>query len=227
MGLWHRLKDWTRDSGAEAPEPWRAIQAVSAQGTDGDDRISNGIEDLLTYLGGDAGMDILDLGAASPHTLTFLGGLGHHIHCVSLLEGVDKGFHAGSKEAGPITHEAAFMAIQKHLRFEEGSIHAVLAWDVLQHLDSVTMQLVIDCLARVLRSDGIMFCLFNAAKQGSEVPVFRCSVTSKTTVTLRSVEKRTLQHEFHARALEELFPQYRAVHFYLKRDHLVELLVFR
>ncbi len=195
-------------------------------GLAGPRRESHGIQGFLEHLRDSTGLHILDLGLVSEDTAWHLGRLGHHIHYVSLLHCFDALSEANGELHGGMQPQAANRFIRSHLDYPRNSFHAVLAWDVLQHLDEVTMRLTIAYLSRIMRPNSIMFCLFHADDSEAANPVLNCSVSSESTVVLREVGRRKPKWRTSMRKLESLFPQFRAVHFYLKRDALFEVLVF-
>ena len=187
---------------------------------------SSGIEGFLRHLRRPAGLHILDLGSISQGTARVLGERGHHIHCLSLLHGFDAVRESSMGEDGNVTPHAANRFVRTHLDFPKNSVHAVLAWDVLQHLDELTMRATIAFLSKLIRPNGIMFCLFHVDTTHETIPVLNCSMKSESTLQLSEVERRTPFRRYSVRNLEALFPQYRALHFCLKRDAILEVLVF-
>ena len=191
-----------------------------------EDRVSHGIKGFIDCLGPPRGLDILDLGSISHGTANFLGQSGHHIHYVSMLHGFDAVRKQSLGEDGNITPSAANRFIRASLGFGKGRFHGVLAWDVLQHLDDITMRAAIAYLSKILLPNAAMFCIFHADTKGEPIPVLSCSVKSHSTLRLREVGRRTPFQALSARGLETLFPQYRTVNLYLKRDAVLEVLVY-
>ena len=187
---------------------------------------SSGIQAFLGHLEGTSGLHILDLGAVSQDTASHLGRLGHHIHFVSLLHAFDTVHEAGLDSEGRMRSQAANRFVRSYLDYPKNSFDGVLAWDVLQHLDEVTMRTTIAYLSQIMRPDSIMLSLFHADYAGGTHPVLNCSVISDETLVLREVGRRVSKWRTSVRDLELLFAEFRAVHFYLKRDALFEVLVF-
>ena len=188
-------------------------------------RESHGIRSFFDHLSRFSGLQILDLGMLSQSTAWYVGGLGHRINFVSLLHSFDAARTENSTEGGELSSELASQILQMELDFPPNSFHAVLAWDVLQHLDRTAMRSAIAQLSKIVRPNGVMFCLFHGEAKKGPIPLYNCSVDSASTFSIREVERRQVAQEFSARKLETLFPQFRAVHFYLKRDALLEVLV--
>ena len=228
MALWRQSNGSDRELGPAAAKDFsdRLADPARLGRASGSDRPSSGIQGFLRHLNNSSGLHILDLGSLSEETAWLLGGLGHHIHCVSLLRGFDNARRANSREDGTLGAQAANRLIRSHLDYPRNSIHAVLAWDVLQHLDEITRRATIGYLSKIMRPNGIMFCLFHGDESKSAIPVYSCSVTSESTLALSEVGRRKRFQSLSTRKLESLFPQFRAIHFYLKRDALLEVLVF-
>lgn len=189
-------------------------------------RESNGIEGFLDHLHDAPGLHILDLGDVSQGTASYLGKLGHHVHYASLLHCLDAARDTNADQDGELPPQVANRFVRSHLDYPRNSFHAVLAWDVLQHLDEVTLRVTIAYLSQIMRPHSIMFCLFHRDEEAVANPVLYCSVKSGNSLVLREVGRRKAKWRTNMRKLESLFPQFRAVHFYLKRDSLFEVLVF-
>ena len=188
-------------------------------------RNSHGIQSFFEHLPDVAGQHILDLGTLEASTPNCLSQLGHHVHYASLLHCFDSVRSRASNADGGFGPEAAVSFVKSYLDFPPRSFQAVLAWDVLQHLDEPVMQHTITHLSTIIRPKGPMLCLFHEQSRDRSIPVCKCAVCSQTTISMREVSRRPMQREFNTRTLELLFPHCRAVHFYLKRDALLEVLV--
>ncbi len=188
-------------------------------------RESHGLRCLFDHLEGVEDLKVLDLGMLSEGTAWFVGGQGHRINFVSLLHTFDRAKAELADENGQVSVEAARRIVRMNLDFAPNSFHAVLAWDVLQHLDQGAMRVTIAHCAKILRPSGMIFCLFHGESSVEPIPALNCSIHSESTFSLREVGRRRPSQEFSTRKLETLFPQARAVHFYLKRDAILEVLV--
>lgn len=188
-------------------------------------RKSHGIESLFEHLPDIKGQHILDLGTLAASTPNFLSKLGHHVHYVSLLHSLDAVRSRASRPDGGIDSQTAVRFVKSYLDYPPNSFQAVLAWDVLQHLDVPVMQQTIAHLSTIIRPMGPMLCLFHERSPDRLIPVCKCAVCSETTISVRETSRRPMQQEFNPRTLELMFPHSRAVHFYLKRNALLEVLV--
>lgn len=191
----------------------------------GASRESQGIRSLFEHLAGYSGLRILDLGMLSQGTARYLGGLGHRINFASLIHRFDV-VRERNRDAGlDLNSELASRIVRIELDFPPNSFHAVLAWDVLQHLERTAMRSAIAHLSKVVRPNGVMFCLFQGDAKNERIPHYDCGVDSMSSFSIREAGRRRAYQQFSARELETLFPQFRAIHFYLKRDALLEVLV--
>lgn len=188
-------------------------------------RKSHGIQSFFEHIPDLKGQHILDLGTLVASTPNFLSKLGHHVHYVSLLQSWDAVRSKVSRQGGEIDAETAGRFVKSYLDYPPNSFQAVLAWDVLQHLDVPVMQQTIAHLAKIIRPLGPMLCLFHERSRDRSIPLCKCAVCSETTISVRELSRRPTQREFNARTLEQLFPHSRAVHFYLKRNAVLEVLV--
>ena len=188
-------------------------------------RRSPGIQCFFDRLADSAGLNILDLGMLSASTPTLVCSLGHNIYNASLLHSFDAVRDAEADPEDGMERQAASNFVRTHLDFRPDTFHGVLAWDVLQHLDEPAMLSTIAHLAKIMRPDGMMLCLFHRRSTEPTIPVLDCDVDSTSTFCVREAGHRESTREFSVRELESLFPQFQAIHFYLMQDSLHEVLV--
>lgn len=223
MSLWSRRK--ANRSAADA-----LSVASSATPADRDEsspgwRSSHGVEFFFQHLRDARNLNILDLGMLSQETTEQLGELGHHLHFASLVAGYDEARPTLASQDGEVSRRAADRFVRQYLDFAPRSFHAVLAWDVLQQLDRSAMQSTIAHLGRIVLPNAVMFCIFQEPDEDGTISILDGAVSSHTTLKLREVGRRRPRQVFTPRELEFEFPQFRSVHFFLKRDSLLEVLV--
>ncbi len=188
-------------------------------------RRSHGIEFLFQHLRDARNLNILDLGMLSQETTAQFGELGHHLHFASLLTGYDEARPGLVGQDGEVTRRASDRFIRQYLDFAPRSFHAVLAWDVLQQLDRSAMQSAITHLERIVLPNAVMFCIFQEPDEDGTISILDGVVSSHTSLKLLEVGRRRPRQVLTPRDLEFEFPQFRSVHFFLKRDALLEVLV--
>ena len=223
MSWWSRSKAdrSVADALSVAPTAASAERLEDSTGS----RSSHGLEFFFQHLRDARDLSILDLGVLSPETTAQLGELGHHLHYVSLALCYDEARPTLAGQDGEVSRRAADRFVRQHLDFAPRSFHAVLAWDVLQQLDRSAMQSTIAHLARIVRPNSVMFCLFQEPHDDGTISILDGAVNSQTSVKLHEVGRRRPRQVLTPRDLEFEFPQFRSVHFFLKRDSLLEMLV--
>lgn len=223
MSLWSRRKAnrWAADTLSIAP-------SATPAGSDGGDsgwRSSHGVEFFFQHLRDARNLNVLDLGMLSQETTAQLGGLGHHLHFASLLTGYDEARPTLTSQDGEVSRRAADRFVRQYLDFAPRSFHAVLAWDILQQLDRSAMRSTIAHLGRIVLPNAVMFCIFQEPGEDGTISILDGAVSSHTSLKLREVGRRRPRQVFTPRQLEFEFPEFRSVHFFLKRDSLLEVLV--
>lgn len=188
-------------------------------------RSSHGVEFFFQHLRDARNLNILDLGTLSQETTAQLGELGHKLHFASLVTGYDEARPTLAGQDGEVSRRAADRFARQYLNFAPRSFHAVLAWDVLQQLDRQVMQSTIAHLGRIVLPNAVMFCIFQEPGEDGTISILDGGVNSQTSLKLREVGRRRPRQTFTPRDLEFEFPQFRSVHFFLKRDSLLEVLV--
>ena len=188
-------------------------------------RASHGIEFFFQHLRDARSLNILDLGMLSRETTAQVGELGHRLHFVSLASSYDEERPTLAGQDGEVSRRAADRFVRQNLDFAPRSFHAVLAWDVLQQLDHSAMQCTIAHLGRIVRPNAVLFCLFQEPDDDGTIAILDGGVDSPSSLKLREVGRRRPRQLFTPRDLEFEFPQFRSVHFFLKRDSLLEVLV--
>lgn len=223
MSWWSRSK--ARGSTADALSVTPSVAATDSSENGSDSRSSHGIEFFFQHLRDARNLNILDLGMLSRDTTAQLGKLGHSLHFVSLASSYDEARPTLAGQDGQVSRRAADRFVRHYLDFAPRSFHAVLAWDVLQHLDHSAMQSTIAHLGRIVRPNAVLFCLFQEPDDDGAISILDGSVDSQTSLKLREVGRRRPRQILTPRDLEFEFPQFRSVHFFLKRDSLLEVLV--
>lgn len=223
MSLWSRRK--ANRSAADALSV--ASSTTPADRDEGSPgwRSSHGVEFFFQHLRDARNLNILDLGMLSHETTKQLGELGHRLQFASLVAGYDEARPTLASQDGEVSRRAADRFIRQNLDFAPRSFHAVLAWDVLQQLDRSAMQSTIAHLGRIVLPNAVMFCIFQEPDEDGTISILDGAVSSHTTLKLREVGRRRPRHVYTPRELEFEFPQFRSVHFFLKRDSLLEVLV--
>lgn len=223
MSWWSRSK--AHGSTADALSVATNIASADPFEDGSGSRESHGIEFFFQHLRDARNLNILDLGMLSQETTAQLGELGHSLHFVSLANSYDEARPTLAGQDGVVSKRAADRFVRQYLDFAPRSFHAVLAWDALQHLDHSAMQSMIAHLGRIVRPNAVVFCLFQEPYDDGTISILAGGVDSQSSLKLREVGRRRPRQVLTPRDLEFEFPQFRSVHFFLKRDSLLEVLV--
>jgi SAM-dependent methyltransferase len=189
-------------------------------------RSSSGLKEFSKSIGPESPKVVLDLGPTSPTNLMRLTGIGHKVYNEDLLmtsldpryqiKGADGRFELSPQEF-----------FKDSLVFEEGSLDAVLAWDVADYLPEPLVKPMVDRLHRALKPGGVLLGFFHTREAGPEAPYHRYHITGSETLDVQVVERFKLARVFNNRHIENLFRDFKSVKFFLARDHFREVLVVR
>ena len=199
---------------------------IAAQSPPGG-RTSQALSRLISLLGDSHNLHVLDLGMISHGTTACLSRLGHRVTFVDLLRYVDEARSNRASEGREFTSDSASLMLRQELDYNTNSFDAILAWDVLQHLDAATLRATVAHLAEIIRPQGVIFCMFHGDPSDQPVPVYQCTIESDDVLSLREVRRSRREREFSPRTFETIFPQFRTVHYFLKTDDFFEVLVFK
>jgi hypothetical protein len=100
---------------------------------------------------------LLDLGPVVGENVSFFGEkLGCKIFVEDIFADLDRHVRAANLKALP-----AFL--EKRFTQESGTVHGILCWDLIDHLDRPSAQALASQLTRVLGSDGALLAFFSTA----------------------------------------------------------------
>lgn len=186
-------------------------------------RHSNGLRELTSSWQREQGLAILDLGPTSSANIRYVSGLGQKVfHEDLLLASADTRFQRPSEE-GPVLDPAAFLTA--NLTYQPESLDGVLLWDLLDYAPEPLLQPVVNRLAASFKPGGMALAYFHARVEPGPSPYFRYHIHDGENLELRSGTARPLARALNNRAIERLFGGFRAIKFFLARDHLREVLV--
>ncbi len=191
-------------------------------------RTSNALQSMLERLSRARALNILDLGFLTAGTAQFLGNLGHNLYYASLIDGFDAFVRSRSEDQGRnLDRDTARKFVLSRLGFRPGTFHAVLAWDVLQYLDAETARATVSQLAKIVQPNGGLLYVFRCDESTKPARALQCAVVSGHEFAFKESPHLRPCHRFTVRDVEALFPQFRAVHFHLQRDAMLEVLVLK
>ncbi len=188
-------------------------------------RYSPGLVSLFENLPEELGLQVLDLGLPKQLTTQCFTDMGHIVTGADLL----KSFHEFKQEREDQTVSAsdADRFVASNLNYPRHTFQAVLAWDVLEHLDEEVMHSAIYKIVQILKPGGNCLAFFHVESQGMVIPVHEWTILHQESLLFKRVYQRQLQMQFTSHKLDQLFPQFKDVHLFLKQDALQEVLLVR
>ncbi|MGH9535765.1 MAG: hypothetical protein ACRD2E_13010 [Terriglobales bacterium] len=186
-------------------------------------RHSNGLRELTRAWQREPGLAILDLGPTSSANIGFISNLGHKVlHEDLLMASADPRFQHLT-ETGPGLDPVAFLAANLH--YPAASLDGALLWDVLDYVPEAALQPLVTQLAQTIKPGGMALGYFHARADPGPSPCVRYHIHDDEHLELRPGAAMPLARALNNRAIERLFSGFRAIKFFLARDHLREVLV--
>ncbi|HYY72438.1 MAG TPA: hypothetical protein VE778_02485 [Candidatus Bathyarchaeia archaeon] len=198
-------------------------------------RLSNGLKELLWNLDGLERGALLDMGPASQTTLSFFIERGFRVSSEDILRSwksflneeearLRQDFAAGETiEMTPSARAARFM--KENLQYSRSSFDAVLLWDLLDYLEQAVVKQVVASLTELLRPGGVVFAMFHS-KKPEGFQRYRIADSS----TLQMVPSPVIcpaQRVYQNREIQDLFGRYRTMKSFIGRDQLRETLFIK
>jgi hypothetical protein len=191
-------------------------------------RTSNGMDQFFSAIADQANLRILDLAGANQANVSFITSLGHRLYSDDILRTMDDAFgRDGDFLANQSDPSRVEQFLGETLDFAEGQFDGALVWDTLQFLAPPLLQLTIQRLFRTLRPRASLLAFFHAEEKARTVPVYSYRIVDAKILSLSPRGERKPAQFFNNRSLEKLFQEFHSVKFFLRRDHLREVIVKR
>jgi hypothetical protein len=137
-------------------------------------RLSNGLKEFLWQLEGIGHGHLVDLGPARQTTITFFIDRGFKVYSEDLLESWKIFLHAEEQRERALPADAdrseltpasrAERYLESVLKYPPNTFDAVLAWDLLDYLDTEVVPRLVTRLTSVVREGGVLLAMFHARK---------------------------------------------------------------
>jgi hypothetical protein len=177
---------------------------------------------------GQSGLSILDLAGANQANLTFIMNQGHRPSADDILHALDSAFGRGPDFfANQAIPEKVDQFASQSLDFGENKFDAALVWDSLQFLAPPLLQQTIGQLHHVLKPGACLLAFFNADEKRTTIPSYSYRIIDGKTIALVAKGPPRPAQYFNNRGIEKMFADFRSVKFFLTRDHLREVIVWR
>ena len=186
-------------------------------------RTSRGLEEFFSYIRGQTGLTILDLGGASQENVNFITNLGHRLYSEDFLQILHETFSADDTDQSNPGRIDYFLA--NALDYPEAHFDGVLIWDALEYLEPALLAATIDRLRRIVRPHSYLLAFFHSDDKLEAVPFYNFRIQDLRTLLVSQHGMRRPAQLFNNRSLEKLFVRFESVKFFLTRERLREVIV--
>jgi 2-polyprenyl-3-methyl-5-hydroxy-6-metoxy-1,4-benzoquinol methylase len=186
-------------------------------------RPSRGLEEFFSYIRGQSGLTILDLGGATQQNVSFITDLGHRIYSENFLQILNETFEG--EETGQSNPGRIDYFLRQALDYPDGHFDGVLIWDVLEYLEPALLTAVVERLRKIVRPRSYMLAFFHSDNKLEAVPVYTFRIQDVNLLHITQEGARNPAQLFNNRSLEKLFGSFESVKFFLTRERLREVIV--
>jgi 2-polyprenyl-3-methyl-5-hydroxy-6-metoxy-1,4-benzoquinol methylase len=187
-------------------------------------RPSRGLEEFFSYIRGQSGLTILDLGGASQQNVSFITGLGHRLYSEDFLRilGDTFGEDGAADQSNPGRIDYFLRQTLDHPR---DHFDGVLIWDVLEYLAPALLNAVVERLHKTVRPKSYMLAFFHSDDKLEAVPSYTFRIQQMNMIEVVQHGMRRPAQLFNNRSLEKLFGRFESVKFFLTRERLREVII--
>lgn len=186
-------------------------------------RHSHGLEQFFNAIRDTMGLSLLDLGGVSQNNVTFITGMGHRLYSENMLQTLDSIFPDGAQTSPEKMQDF----LDTCFNFREFDFDGALVWDSLQYLSPPVLQMAVDRLHKALRPGAPLLAYFHADDKVMSVPSHSYRIQDNHTLMLTPRGVRPVGQAFTIRSLDRLFQRYSSTKYFLTRDALREVIVWR
>ncbi len=182
---------------------------------------------MRKYLEARPAQRVLDLGPTSPGNINYLTGLGHSVYMSNLVEDASQPEWMTVREGET---EASFDVdrfVTEQMDFSGRKFDIVFFWDTADYLPPQMMSRVFERIHEVMEPDGVLMAFFHSRADGPDTVFQRYHLTPTDSVELQVAAPYPIQQVFQNRAIEKLFASFSGFRFFLAKDNIREVLVFR
>jgi hypothetical protein len=187
-------------------------------------RTSRGLEEFFSYIRGQTGLTILDLGGVSQENVNFITNLGHRLYSEDFLQILHETFGVDdtTDQSNPGRIE---YFLGNALDYPEAHFDGVLIWDALEYLEPALLAATIDRLRQIVRPASYLLAFFHTDDKLEAVPFYNFRIQDLKTLQVSQQGLRRPAQLFNNRSLEKLFVRFESVKFFLTRERLREVIV--
>jgi hypothetical protein len=223
-GMWRGQGAGASRAPAKGPGPLSLFSGAHKSSSETNTRPSRGLEEFFSYIRGQSGLTILDLGGATQQNISFITNLGHRLYSESFLQTLQESF--GAEDAPEQSNPSRIDHFLKQaLNYDALHFDGVLIWDILEYLDPVLLTAVVERLHKIVRPKSYMLAFFHSDAKLEAVPHYTFRIQDVNLLHVTEQGSRHPAQLFNNRSLEKLFGKFESVKFFLTRDRLREVIV--
>jgi hypothetical protein len=200
--------------------PVRSVNSEASVST----RQSRGLDQFFSYIRGQSGLTILDLGGATQQNVNFITNLGHRLYSEDFLRILTETFGVDDtvdqSNPGRIDY-----FLRQALDYPEDQFDGVLLWDVLEYLTPSLLAAVVERLHLIVRPKSYLLAFFQADDKLEAVPLYTFRIQDVSSLQVAEQGMRRPAQLFNNRSLEKLFGRFDSVKFFLTKERLREVIV--
>ena len=189
-------------------------------------RQSRGLDHFFSYIRGQTGLSILDLGGVSQANVEFILNLGHRLSSEDFLRSMREAFGADDltdqSNPGRIDY-----FLRQNLDYPEEHFDGVLVWDVLEYMSPALLTATVERLYRIVKPRSYLLAFFHADDKLASVPRYAFRIQDSANLHVTQHGSRVPAQLFNNRSLERLFERFESVKFFLTKEHLREVIIKR
>jgi hypothetical protein len=211
--------------GPNAANPPRQAYPLRNAGGDAvvSTRQSRGLDQFFSYIRGQSGLTILDLGGATQQNVNFITNLGHRLYSEDFLQILNETFGVdGADQSNPGRID---YFLRQALDYPEGHFDGVLVWDVLEYLTPALLAAVVERLHVIVRPKSYLLAFFHSDDKLEAVPFYTFRIQDVTSLQVAQQGIRRPGQLFNNRSLEKLFGRFDSVKFFLTKERLREVII--
>lgn len=213
---------------ANGPSPAKSGRSLPSLRGSGEETVatrpSRGLEEFFTYIRGQSGLTILDLGGATQQNVSFITNLGHRLYSEDFLRILHETFGEDGTEQQSNPGQIDYF-LRQALDYPEEQFDGVLVWDVLEYLSPALLAAVIERLHKIVRPKSYLLAFFHSDDKLDAVPYYTFRIQEINALQVAQRGQRRPAQLFNNRSLEKLFTRYESVKFFLTRERLREVIV--
>ena len=190
-------------------------------------RHSSGWIQMRKTLENRQGLRVLDIGPTSPANINYLTGMGHSVYMANLVEEAAQPEWMVTREGESEPSFDIDRFIAEQMDFSGRKFDVVFFWDTADYLPAELTARVFDRMYEVMAEEGNLLALFHARTIGQDTAFQRYHLTTGDTLEMQPAGDYPIRQVFQNRAIEKLLSAYSGFRFFLAKDNLREVVVFR